>query len=53
MDELSAFEQIHPEAIYLHDGETYFVSDLQIDKKVAYIEKADVDYFTQSITILP
>jgi DEAD/DEAH box helicase domain-containing protein len=50
MDELSAFEQIHPEAIYLHDGETYFVSDLQIDKKVSYIEKADVDYFTQSIT---
>jgi DEAD/DEAH box helicase domain-containing protein len=50
MDELSAFEQIHPEAIYLHDGETYFVSDLQIDKKVAYVEKADVDYFTQSIS---
>ncbi len=50
MDELSAFEQIHPEAIYLHDGETYFVSDLQVDKKVAYVEKADVDYFTQSIT---
>ena len=49
MDELSAFEQIHPEAIYLHDGETYFVSDLQVDKKVAYVEKADVDYFTQSI----
>ncbi|NLJ60011.1 MAG: DEAD/DEAH box helicase [Firmicutes bacterium] len=50
MDELSAFEQIHPEAIYLHNGETYFVSDLETDKKVAYIEKADVDYFTQSIT---
>jgi DEAD/DEAH box helicase domain-containing protein len=50
MDELSAFEQIHPEAIYLHDGETYFVSDLETDKKVAYVEKADVDYFTQSIT---
>lgn len=49
MDELSAFEQIHPEAIYLHDGETYFVSDLDVDKKVAYVEKADVDYFTQSI----
>lgn len=49
MDELSAFEQIHPEAIYLHDGETYFVSRLDVDKKVAYVEKADVDYFTQSI----
>ncbi|MGE5572075.1 MAG: DEAD/DEAH box helicase [Bacteroidota bacterium] len=49
MDELSAFEQIHPEAIYLHDGETYFVSQLDVDKKVAYVEKADVDYFTQSI----
>ncbi len=49
MDELSAFEQIHPEAIYLHDGETYFVSELDVDKKVAYVEKADVDYFTQSV----
>ncbi len=50
MDELSAFEQIHPEAIYLHDGETYFVSQLDVDKKVAFVEKADVDYFTQSIS---
>lgn len=49
MDELSAFEQIHPEAIYLHDGETYFVTQLDVEKKVAYVEKADVDYFTQSI----
>ncbi|MGE5593706.1 MAG: DEAD/DEAH box helicase, partial [Betaproteobacteria bacterium] len=50
MDELSAFEQIHPEAIYLHDGETYFVSELDVEKKVAFVEKADVDYFTQSIS---
>jgi DEAD/DEAH box helicase domain-containing protein len=50
MDELSAFEQIHPEAIYLHDGETYFVSQLDVEKKAAFVEKADVDYFTQSIS---
>lgn len=50
MDEPSAFEQIHPEAIYLHDGETYFVSELDVEKKVAFVEKADVDYFTQSIS---
>ncbi len=50
IDELSAFEQVHPEAVYMHEGETYLVSDLNLEEKVAYIHKADVDYFTQSVT---
>jgi len=50
IDELSAFEQVHPEAVYMHEGETYLVSDLNLVEKVAYIHKADVDYFTQSVT---
>ncbi|HBK60729.1 MAG TPA: hypothetical protein DDZ84_08060 [Firmicutes bacterium] len=50
IDELSAFEQVHPEAVYMHEGETYLVSDLNLAEKVAYIHKADVDYFTQSVT---
>ncbi len=50
IDELSAFEQVHPEAVYMHEGETYMVSDLNLLEKVAYIQRADVDYFTQSLT---
>lgn len=48
--EYSAYEQVHPEAIYLHDGESYYVENLDLKQKVAYIKKADTDYFTQSIT---
>lgn len=50
IDEVSAFEQVHPEAVYMHDGETYLVSDLNLKERTAYVHKADLDYFTQSIT---
>ncbi|HUV35977.1 MAG TPA: DEAD/DEAH box helicase [Patescibacteria group bacterium] len=50
IDEASAFQQVHPQAIYLHEAETYFVRDLDTDKKIAFIEKTNVDYYTQSIT---
>ena len=50
IDEASAFQQVHPQAIYLHEAETYFVRDLDIVKKIAFIEKTNVDYYTQSIT---
>lgn len=50
IDEMSAFEQVHPEAVYMHEGETYLVSSLSLEERAAYIHKADLDYFTQSIT---
>jgi DEAD/DEAH box helicase domain-containing protein len=50
IDEASAHMQVHPEAIYMHAGETYFVNNLDLDKKIAFIEKVDTDYYTQSIT---
>jgi len=49
MDEISAYEQLYPEAIYLHDGESYYVENLDLKQKVAYVKKVDTDYFTQSI----
>ena len=36
--------------MYLHDAETYFVDNLDLAQRIAYIRKADVDYYTQSIT---
>ncbi|HOJ77830.1 MAG TPA: DEAD/DEAH box helicase [Bacillota bacterium] len=50
LDELSAYQQIYTEAIYLHDGETYFVKEMNVPQKISYVEKLEVDYYTQSIT---
>ena len=44
---VSGLTLIHPDAIYLHDGETYLVKQLDQGRKVAYVEPAAVDYYTQ------
>jgi len=49
MDEISALAQLHDHAVYLHGGETYFVNKLDLEKKVAFVERRDLDYYTQSI----
>ncbi len=49
VDGVSALELVYPEAIYLHEGETYFVRDLDLEQKVAYVEKKEVDYYTQPV----
>jgi DEAD/DEAH box helicase domain-containing protein len=49
VDGISAVELVYPEAIYLHEGETYFVRDLDMEQKVAYVEKQEVDYYTQPL----
>jgi DEAD/DEAH box helicase domain-containing protein len=50
LDESSAYQQIYTEAIYLHDGETYFVTEMNVAQKVSYVTKVGVDYYTQSVT---
>jgi len=50
IDEPGAFMQLHPGAVYMHHGETYFVNKLDLTKKIAFVEKEDTDYYTQSIT---
>jgi DEAD/DEAH box helicase domain-containing protein len=49
VDGVSALEVVYPEAIYLHEGETYFVRELDLEQKIAYVEKREVDYYTQPI----
>ncbi len=49
-DELSAFVQLHTEAVYMHDGDTFFVSKLDTTEKVAYVHRAELDYYTQAIS---
>lgn len=49
VDAISAPELVYPEAIYLHNGETYFVRELDWDGKLAYVERRDTDYYTQAV----
>ena len=49
MDETSALSQLHDHAVYIHGAETYFVNKLDIDQKIAFVERRDLDYYTQSI----
>ncbi|RLC44234.1 MAG: ATP-dependent helicase [Candidatus Coatesbacteria bacterium] len=48
VDEESALEVVYPEAIYLHSGDTYFVRELDLRQKVAFVENRNVEYYTQA-----
>jgi len=43
-----AFFQIHPGAIYLHQGEPYLVSELDLSSRTAQAKPARVNYYTQT-----
>ncbi len=49
MDEWSAFILLHDEAVYLHDGDTYFVQKLDLEKRIAFVEKRELDYYTVAV----
>jgi DEAD/DEAH box helicase domain-containing protein len=48
VDESRAYVQVHPGAIYLHQGEQYEVQDLDLERKVALVRRSDADWYTQS-----
>jgi DEAD/DEAH box helicase domain-containing protein len=50
VDELSAFSQVHPQAVYMQDGDTWLVDRLDLTEKAAYVHRADLDYYTQAIS---
>jgi DEAD/DEAH box helicase domain-containing protein len=43
-----AFFQIHPGAIYLHQGDSYLVKELDLENRVAVVVPTDVTYYTQT-----
>jgi len=43
-----AFFQVHPGAIYLHQGESYLVTELDLASRTAYAEPTTAPYYTQS-----
>lgn len=50
VDQTTAFSGVHTGAIYLHEAETYFVEKLDLEKRVAFAHRAEVDYFTQPMS---
>ncbi|MEW6059639.1 MAG: DEAD/DEAH box helicase [Actinomycetota bacterium] len=48
VDETRAYGQVHPGAVYLHQGEQFEVRELDLVGRVALVSRADPDYYTQS-----
>ena len=47
IEEGRAFRDAHPGAVYLHQGDTYLVGDLDLTGKQVVVSRASVDYYTQ------
>ncbi|MBT8364827.1 MAG: DUF1998 domain-containing protein, partial [Deltaproteobacteria bacterium] len=47
IDEIRAFRETHPGAIYLHRGDSYIVNSLDLSTRVITVVEAEVDYYTQ------
>ncbi|HEU0104371.1 MAG TPA: DEAD/DEAH box helicase [Mycobacteriales bacterium] len=48
VDASSSHSQAHTGAVYLHQGETYLVEQLDLDESVALVRRADPDYSTSA-----
>jgi len=47
IDEATAFFRIYPGAVYLHQGESYLITRLDLHSLVAYARPVEADYYTQ------
>ena len=48
VDESRAYQQVHPGAVYLHQGEQFEVTELDLTTRVALVARSDPEYYTQS-----
>ena len=48
VDEATAYTQLYPGAVYLHQAEDYLVAELDLETRTAYAGPADVPYYTQA-----
>jgi len=48
LEDNAAFYQVHPGAIYLHQGDSYLITKLDVTNHIAYAEPTDANYYTQT-----
>jgi DEAD/DEAH box helicase domain-containing protein len=49
VDQASAFWMTHPNAIYLHQAETWIVKQLDLQKQLVLLEPITANYYTQAL----
>lgn len=49
VDSISAPELVYPEAVYLHQGESFLVRELDWAARLARVERLEADYYTQPV----
>jgi DEAD/DEAH box helicase domain-containing protein len=47
VDQASAHWMVHPQAIYLHEAQTYLVEDLNLEQNTARLRRIETDYYTE------
>jgi DEAD/DEAH box helicase domain-containing protein len=50
VDEASAYWMVHPQAVYIHNGQSYLVEELDFEKQIATLSNKPLDFYTQSIS---
>ncbi len=48
-DESFVFRDLHPGAVYLYEVESYVVEEIDIEERMVYLSKSNVDFYTQSL----
>ena len=46
VEEASCFFHVHPGAVYLHQGDSYLVEELDLERMVALVSNSDLDFYT-------
>ncbi len=49
VDAANALRRVHQGAVYLHQGETYVVDELDLRRRVALARREDVNYYTEAV----
>ena len=47
VDLASAYWMVHPHAIYIHEGQQYFVHELNLERSIATLTAVTLDYYTE------
>ncbi len=47
VDRASALWLVHPHAIYLHEGQTYQVEELDLEQNLAHLRQVETDFYTE------